>query len=75
VPGPAYSSVWSATDTHLPLAGVYRDWPISEDSEGHVRALQKLADGGVTHIFVHSPQADQSKGIRFYGEHVLPRFH
>jgi hypothetical protein len=29
--------------------------------------------GGVTHIFIHSPQADQARVIRFYGEQVLPR--
>ena len=25
-----------------------------------------------SHIFVHSPQEDQQRVIRFYGEHVLP---
>jgi hypothetical protein len=39
----------------------------------HLQALQQLMAGGVTHIFVQSPQADQANVIRFYGEQVLPR--
>jgi len=42
-------------------------------NQAHLQALEKLIDGGVTHIFVQSPQQDQAKVITFYGEQVLPR--
>lgn len=57
----------------IPLNQVYADWPVSADPGVHISALQKLIDGGVSHIFVHSPQADQKSVIRFYGEQVLPK--
>lgn len=57
----------------IPLEQVYADWPVSDDSDVHIEALRKLIDGGVSHIFVHSPQQDQQRVIRFYGEQVLPK--
>ncbi len=42
----------------MPLKEVYGSWPVSEDPKVHVDALQKLIDGGLTHIFVHSCQPD-----------------
>ncbi|MGE5334821.1 MAG: TIGR03557 family F420-dependent LLM class oxidoreductase [Nitrososphaerota archaeon] len=57
----------------IPLSQVYADWPVSNDPEPHIEGLQKLVDGGVSHIFVHSPQPDQQRVIRFYGERVLPK--
>ena len=57
----------------IPLQSVYADWPVSTDPGVHIAALQKLIDGGVSHVFVHSPQADQKSVIRFYGEQVLPK--
>lgn len=57
----------------IPIQQVYGDWPVSADPGVHVAALQKLIDGGVSHIFVHSPQTDQRRVIRFYGEQVLPK--
>lgn len=59
----------------IPLREVYADWPVSTDPAVHIEALQKLIDGGVSHIFVHSPQADQQRVIQFYGERVLPQLH
>ena len=47
-------------------------WPVGIDPQVHIQGLQKLVDGGVTHIFVHSPQSDQRQAIEFYGREVLP---
>ncbi len=57
----------------VPLEEVYGSWPVSEDPRVHVDALQKLIEGGVTHIFVHSCQPDQRRVIEFYGSEVLPK--
>jgi F420-dependent hydroxymycolic acid dehydrogenase len=62
-------------DRDIPLEQVYGKWPVSEDPQVHVQAIQKLIDGGVTHVFVHSPQPDQRRVIDFYGREVLPRLH
>jgi|SRR5690348_12095050 len=56
----------------IPLDQVYGKWPVSTDPRVHIQGLRKLIDGGVTHIFVHSPQPDQHKVIEFYGREVLP---
>lgn len=48
-------------------------WPIGEDPQVHVQAIQQLIDGGVTHVFIHSPQADLRGVIEFYGRDVLPK--
>ena len=66
-------SIQRRAEQDIPLEQVYAQWPVSPDPEPHVQALQKLIDGGVTHIFIHSPQPDQAKVISFYGEQVLPR--
>jgi F420-dependent hydroxymycolic acid dehydrogenase len=55
-------------DTHR----VVEKWTVSLDPREHVRVLQALGDQGFTHVFVHSPQADQRRFIEFYGQHVLP---
>jgi TAT-translocated FGD2 family F420-dependent dehydrogenase len=47
-------------------------WTVSRDPEVHVQKLVDLASQGFTHIFVHSPQADQEQFIEFYGQEVLP---
>jgi TAT-translocated FGD2 family F420-dependent dehydrogenase len=54
------------------LREVVRRWTVSLDAGVHVRALQALGERGFTHIFVHSPQADQRRFIEFYGSQVLP---
>jgi TAT-translocated FGD2 family F420-dependent dehydrogenase len=66
-------SIQQRAERDIPLEQSYGDWPVSNDPETHVQALQKLIEGGATHILVHSPQADQQKVIRFYGEQVLPK--
>ncbi|HEX6541133.1 MAG TPA: TIGR03557 family F420-dependent LLM class oxidoreductase [Ktedonobacterales bacterium] len=65
-------SIQQRAEHDIPLKQVYADWPVSTDPAVHIQGLQKLIDGGVTHIFVHSPQTDQRNVIRFYGEQVLP---
>ncbi|OGO50908.1 MAG: hypothetical protein A2148_02080, partial [Chloroflexi bacterium RBG_16_68_14] len=47
-------------------------WVVSTDAADHVAAVRELAAAGATHIFLHSPQADQRRVIDFYGRHVLP---
>jgi TAT-translocated FGD2 family F420-dependent dehydrogenase len=66
-------SIQRRAEQDVPLEQAYRTWVISDDPQVHLQALQRLIAGGVTHIFVQSPQADQAKVIRFYGEQVLPR--
>lgn len=57
----------------VPLEKVYGKWPISRDPQVHIGAIQKLIDGGVTQIYVHSPQPDQQAVIDYYGREVLPK--
>ena len=57
----------------IPLDQVYGAWPASADPQIHIQGIQKLIEGGVTHIFVHSPQPDQHQVIEFYGREVLPQ--
>ena len=57
----------------VPLEKVYANWVVSRDPQAHIQALQKLADGGVTQIYVHSPQVDQQMVIDFYAREVLPQ--
>jgi F420-dependent hydroxymycolic acid dehydrogenase len=66
-------SIQRRAEQEVPLEETFNTWVVSEDPQVHVQALQKLIDGGVTHIFVHSPQHDQARIITFYGEQVLPR--
>jgi alkanesulfonate monooxygenase SsuD/methylene tetrahydromethanopterin reductase-like flavin-dependent oxidoreductase (luciferase family) len=60
-----------AEDRATPEALVDR-WTVSRDPEVHVQKLVDLASQGFTHIFVHSPQADQEQFIEYYGQEVLP---
>jgi F420-dependent hydroxymycolic acid dehydrogenase len=66
-------SIQRRAEQEVSLEQVYSTWVVSEDPQVHLQALQQLMAGGVTHIFVQSPQADQANVIRFYGEQVLPR--
>jgi TAT-translocated FGD2 family F420-dependent dehydrogenase len=56
----------------IPLEQVYAKWTVSNDPNAHIDALKKLVNGGVTTLFVHSPQADQQAVIDFYARRVLP---
>jgi coenzyme F420-dependent glucose-6-phosphate dehydrogenase len=44
------------------------------DAERHVEAIRKYVDAGYDHVFVHQVGPDQSGGLAFYAEQVLPRF-
>jgi F420-dependent hydroxymycolic acid dehydrogenase len=48
------------------------EWVIGENPQVHIDAIQKLIDGGVTNIFIHSAQEDQRMVIDFYAQQVLP---
>ena len=72
VTNPDPRDIQRQAETDVPLDEVYKDWPVSTDPQVHIQALQKLLDAGATHIFVHSPQADQAQVIEFYGQKVLP---
>jgi len=73
VDNPDPRDIQRRAEQDVPLEEVYGSWPVSEDPQVHVAALQKLIDGGVTHIFVHSCQPDQRRVIEFYGQDVLPK--
>jgi F420-dependent hydroxymycolic acid dehydrogenase len=66
-------SIQRQAEQDTPLEHVMSQWLVSDDPQVHLQALQQLIAGGVTHIFVQSPQADQANVIRFYGEQVLPK--
>ncbi len=70
---PQLGELGAQAEQDIPLEQVYSAWTVSEDPEVRIQALQKLIDNGVTHIFVHSLQADQARVVSFYGEQVLPR--
>jgi len=52
---------------------VLDNWIVSPEPQDHADAIQQLLDNGVTHVFVHTAQADQQAAIDFYGREVLPR--
>jgi alkanesulfonate monooxygenase SsuD/methylene tetrahydromethanopterin reductase-like flavin-dependent oxidoreductase (luciferase family) len=72
VSDPDPRSIQRRAERDIPLEQVYGSWTVSEDPEAHIQAQQKLIDQSVTQVYLHSPQADQAKVIRFYGEKVLP---
>jgi hypothetical protein len=45
---------------------------VSSEPEAHIEAIRRLANHGATHVFIHAPQPDQPRVIRFYAEHVIP---
>ena len=49
-----------------------KGWVVSRDPKEHIAAIEEMARLGTTHIFVHTPQADQRGVIEFYGREVLP---
>ena len=55
-----------------PLEQVYKDWTVSRNPKVHAEALRKCKAAGATHVFVHSPQPDQTAFIDFFGRQVLP---
>jgi coenzyme F420-dependent glucose-6-phosphate dehydrogenase len=57
----------------LPIERVAKRWIVSSDPEEHVQAIQAYIDYGFDHLVFHSPGRDQSRFIRLYAEHILPR--
>ena len=60
-------------EANTPLEEAYGKWPVSDDPEKHVEALQQLFDQGATQIVLHAGQRDQRRAIEFFGDEVLPR--
>jgi len=73
VTNPDPREIQRQAEQDVPLADVYAGWTVSPDPQVHADGITKLAADGVTHVFVHSPQADQQRVIEFYGRDVLPR--
>jgi F420-dependent hydroxymycolic acid dehydrogenase len=73
VTDPDPRSIERRAQEEVPIEDVYKDWAIGRDPELHAQRLLKLAEGGVSQIFVHSPQQDQRGVIDFYGREVLPK--
>src|SRR5215212_9472861 len=55
------------------IEDVHANWTVSDDPEVHAAAVRRLFDTGATQVYVHSPQVDQARVIRFFGGEVLPR--
>ncbi len=72
VDDPDPRDIQARAEKDVPLHDVYAKWQVSSDPQKHASEMQKLIDNGVTHIFVHSPQADQQSVINFFGQKVLP---
>ena len=58
----------------MPLGKVMSSWPIGNDPQKHIQAIQKLFDSGATIVNIHAGQTDQKAAIEFYGSKVLPHF-
>jgi hypothetical protein len=43
------------------------------DPERHVEFIQRFADAGYDHVFVHQVGPDQQGFLRFYAREMLPR--
>lgn len=73
VDNPDPRSILQQAEKELTLDDVAQNWVVSDDPDEHAESIQKLIDGGVTHVFVHSGQFDQQRVIDFYSGEVLPR--
>jgi F420-dependent hydroxymycolic acid dehydrogenase len=72
VDNPDPREILRQANADIPLDKVIEDWVIGGDPQVHIDAIQKLADNGVTHIYIHSAQPDQQRVVEFYGREVLP---
>jgi F420-dependent hydroxymycolic acid dehydrogenase len=73
VNNPDPREILKQAEKELPLEKVYSNWLVSDDADEHAQSIQKLIDGGVTQVYVHSGQFDQQRVIDFYSREVLPR--
>ncbi|MDA4137407.1 MAG: TIGR03557 family F420-dependent LLM class oxidoreductase [Thaumarchaeota archaeon] len=60
-------------EREIPLESVYKDWPVGTDPEIHVKAIQRAAAKGATHVVITTATPNQEDVIDFYGTKVLPR--
>jgi len=65
-------AIQKRAESEIPLSRVYGSWAVSTDPHMHVQAILKWVDLGVTHILVHSAQANQPAVVDFFGKQVLP---
>jgi TAT-translocated FGD2 family F420-dependent dehydrogenase len=56
----------------VPLEQVVSSFIVSTNPDDHVQSIQKLIEGGVTTVLIHSAQEDQRSVIDFFGQRVLP---
>ncbi|MFD2649731.1 glucose-6-phosphate dehydrogenase (coenzyme-F420) [Devosia albogilva] len=57
----------------LPIERVAKRWIVSSDPDEHVAAIKTYIDYGFDHLVFHAPGLDQSRFIKLYAEHILPR--
>ena len=48
-------------------------WIVSDDPDEHVEAMAPYVELGFDHLVFHAPGNDQSRFLRLYSEHILPR--
>ena len=61
-------------EREIPLESVYKDWPVGTEPEVHVKAIEKVAANGATHVILTTATPNQREVIDFFGSRVLPRF-
>ncbi len=57
----------------LPIERVAKRWIVSSDPDEHVAAIKTYIDYGFDHLVFHAPGPDQSRFLKLYAEHILPR--
>jgi coenzyme F420-dependent glucose-6-phosphate dehydrogenase len=70
LPQPAHFEQAAANVTEEAVAEVVACGP---DPERHLEFLQRFADAGYDHLFIHQVGPDQDGFLRFYEREVLPR--
>jgi F420-dependent hydroxymycolic acid dehydrogenase len=59
-------------EREIPLELVYKDWPVGTEAEPHLKAIERAAAKGATHIVITTATPNQHEVIDFYGKKVLP---
>ncbi len=57
----------------LPVDRAASRWIVSTDPDEHVECIAYYLDLGFNHLVFHAPGPDQSRFMKLYGEHILPR--
>jgi G6PDH family F420-dependent oxidoreductase len=71
---PAPADFEAAAESMVTEEDVAEKVPCGPDPERHVEAIREYVDAGYDHVYVHQIGRDQEGFLRFYREHVLPRF-